>query len=546
MEASKNLIKNLALLFLVGAAPSLCWAGGLFAAVSFESAFLLASGLFCALWLKTWSSLKTLKQLLVVRQEEWALCENGQIIEKSDYFPGDSLQSFQSFIHAHSLPKVEESLSQLFHKNFPFHTRIKSHETQASYTLTGAPFDGKNVLFLKNVTEDVDQERKHIESLQKKDEEIKKLQTTLETLPIFIWHRDKNQKLTYCNLKYASAVEAPPAKVYEEDIELIPARAAKTLARKALNMQSPQHMDNPATVEGNRIQLRLFEIPDIHNSGTVGVAYDMTDLQEAKKEIKQLADAHGVLLDHLSTAIVVYDQDGTLSYYNQAYVALHAFNEDFLKAKPRLDEILEDLRERRQLPETANFLAYKKQWLNQLTTQTDPLEELMHLPDERTLRVFSAPYPRGGMLFMFEDLTDALTLERTNQSLLAAYQTTLDRLFEGVIIVGSDNRLKLFNPSFMRIWKLTNTDIHIEEHLGDILEKLKKFFAYGEEGWDFFKANAIAKLTDRFPKEGQFTRKDGLTINFCYVPLPNGDHLISYMEATSLEKPAPKKRKKAS
>ena len=533
MEAFKNLIKNLALFFLIGAVPSVCWAGGFFSAVSWPSFFLLATGLFCALWLKTRNSLYTLKQLLLAREEEWALCEDDQIIECSSYFPGKTLQDFQAFVHAHSLPKVEECLAKLVKENFPFQTRLRSHETSGSYSLTGAPIEGKNVLFLKNITEDVDQERIQLETMQKNEELIKKLQTTLEVLPIFVWHRDKNQKITYCNIKYASAVQALPSKIYEEDIELIQPRAAKSLARKALNMQSPQYLDSAAIAEGDRVQLRLFEVPDICDTGTVGVAYDITDLQEAKAEIKHITEAHGAVLDHLTTAISIYDDEGILTYYNQAYVALHAFNEEFLQTKPRLDEVLEELRSRRQLPEYADFPSYKKRWMAQLREQTFPQEDLMHLPDERTLRIFSAPHPLGGLLFIFENITDSLDLERTNRILLDAYQTTLDHLFEGVIIIGSDNRLKIFNPSFTRLWKLTKQEIQTGQHVGDLLEKLKKLFDYKVEGWDLYKANIIAKVTDRLPKTGQLIRKDGVLIDFCYVPLPNGDHLISYTDATN-------------
>ncbi len=532
MEAFKNLIKNLALFLLVGAAPSLCWAGGLFSAISWPSFFLLAMGIFCALWLKTRSSLSTLKQLLLAREEEWALCEGDQIIEKSSYFPGDTLQSFRTFVHAHSLPQVEECLGKLLKEHFPFQTHLRAHANNASYSLTGAAIDGKTALFLKNITENVGQERVRTENQRKNEELIKKLQTTLEILPIFVWHRDEHQRITYCNIKYASAVQAVPTKIYEEDIELIQPRAAKSLARKALNMQISQHVDSTAIVGGERLHLRLFEVPDICGKGTLGIAYDITELQEARTDIKELIAAHGVVLDHLTTAIAAYDADGILHYYNQAYVALHGFNEEFLKAKPRLDEVLEDQRNRRQIPEYSDFPAHKKRWMAQLREQTVPQEDLMHLPDERTLRIFSAPYPHGGLLFIFEDITDTLALERTNKTLLDAYQTTLDHLFEGVIIVGSDNRLKSFNPSYMSLWKLKPQDIEIGEHLADILERLKKFFDYGTEGWDFYKANVIANMTDRLPKTGQFTRKDGMIINFCYVPLPNGDHLISYMDVS--------------
>jgi signal transduction histidine kinase len=63
------------------------------------------------------------------------------------------------------------------------------------------------------------------------------------------------------------------------------------------------------------------------------------------------------------------------------------------------------------------------------------------------------------------------------------------------------------------------------------VEKLKDFFEY-EGDWEPYKAQIIPNLTDRVAKTGRLTRKDGAIIDFSYVPLPNGDHLLSYTDAT--------------
>ena len=52
-----------------------------------------------------------------------------------------------------------------------------------------------------------------------------------------------------------------------------------------------------------------------------------------------------------------------------------------------------------------------------------------------------------------------------------------------------------------------------------IVEKLKDFFDY-EGDWEPYKAQMIENLTDRVPKTGQLKRKDGMVVNFRYVPLP--------------------------
>jgi len=531
MGAFKNLMKNIVLFLLVGVVPSTCWAGGFFLAFSWTSLFILIGGFCCILWIKARNSSQTLKKLLLTHGEDWALCEGNRIIDRSPNFPGDSLQSFKSFLHPASLPKAEAAIEELTHNNLPFQMRVHTCDHDAIYSFKGEPLEGKIVLWLKNITEIAHQERLDRENLQKNEIHIANLQATIDLLPVLIWHRDERQKITYCNLAYSSAVQAPPSKVYEEGIELIQRRFAKVLARKALNTSESQFLESAAIAESERRHFQICEIPNVRGQDTLGVAWDITELHETRMEINRLDDANNEVLAHLSTAIAIYDAEGVLQYYNQAYINLHNFDEGFLKTHPRLDEVLEELRNKRQLPEYADFPAYKKRLLQQLHERVEPHEELMHLPDERTLRIFSAPHPRGGLLFMYEDMTDYLALERKNKTLLDAYQTTLDNLFEGVVVIGSDNRLKIFNPSFGQLWQFEEEDINAGLHLTHLIEKLKDSLEY-EDDWESYKAQLIENITDRIPKTGQLKCKDGRVVNFGYVPLPNEDHLLSYTDAT--------------
>lgn len=526
------MIKNILLFLFIGVIPSLCWAVGLFTLFSWESCFLLLASFFGILWLKARASAQTFRKLLLTRGEVWALCEGEEMIDHSPSFPGDSLQSFKAFLHSNSVQKVEIAINRLIQENLPFHLTVHTAESEAIYTLEGESLDGKRIFWLKNITDAVHQERVHKEVLQKNEALLDSLQTTMDLLPALIWYRDEHQKINYCNLAYSTATQLSPQKIYEEGVELIQPRLAKVLARKALHTGESQTCESTVIANGDRRYFRIWEIPNARAPGTtLGIAYDMTELSDVRNEIKRLMHAHDEVLAHLSTAITVYDAEGTLQYYNQAYVKLHAFEEEFLKGRPRLDEVLEELRRRRQLPEYTDFPAYKKRRLQQLKEQVEPQEDLMHLPDSRTLRIFSAPHPMGGLLFMFEDVTDYLALEGKNKILFDAYQATLDNLFEAVVVIGSDNRLRIFNPSFVRLWNFEDQEVMRDQHLTTLIEKLKGLFDY-EEDWATFKAKIIENVTDRIPKTGQLKRKDGMIVNFRYVPLPDGDHLISYTDAT--------------
>ena len=80
------------------------------------------------------------------------------------------------------------------------------------------------------------------------------------------------------------------------------------------------------------------------------------------------------------------------------------------------------------------------------TSLIEPLTELMHLPDDRTLSVSVSPHPLGGLIFVYEDVTDRLALERSYNTLIEVQRETLDNLFEGIAVFGSDGRPQTAQP----------------------------------------------------------------------------------------------------
>lgn len=532
MEAYKTLIKNIALLLFVGAIPSLCWASGVFPAISWPSLFMVLAVLFCVLWVISRNTSQTFRKLLLTRGDAWGICDGTHITDYSPSFPAKSLKALGAFFHEDDREFVYKAITLLIHEQKPFQIKVNAALNEAIYSLEGDILEDRFVFWLKNITDIEHKKRLQLEAMQKTESLLKQLQVTLDTLPILVWQRDKNLKIHYCNSTFAKAVQSTPEKIYETNIEFIQPRFAKLLAKKAHHTGEPQTFESPAIADGDRRHFRIWEVPNPEEPGaTFGIAYDITELKEIRSEIKRLIHAHDEVLAHLSTAVAVFDSEGNLQYYNQAYIELYNFSEFFLKSYPRFDEILEDLRHRRQLPEFADFPAYKKRRMQQLKEQVEPEEQIMHLPDERTIRIFSAPHPMGGLLFMFEDITNYLDLERRNKTLLDAHQATLDNLFEGVVVIGSDNRLKILNPSFVRLWNFKEDEIKQDQHLTIVMENLKTDIDYDGD-WETYKAQLIENFTDRVPKTGEINRKDGTVVNYRYVPLPNGDHLLSYTDAT--------------
>jgi signal transduction histidine kinase len=356
----------------------------------------------------------------------------------------------------------------------------------------------------------------------------------LDDLPLPIWRRDKELNLVYCNRAYGRAVDAEPTTALTGAIELLgkaKAEAGRAIAARALASGAPEVESHRVVVEGSRRLLEIGEHPA--GDGTlIGLAVDRTDAEEIEAELRRHVGAHDAVLENLGSAIAIFGSDLKLRFFNGSYAQLWHLDEDFLRTKPELGDILEALREARRLPEQSNFPEYKREWLRGLKTLIDPVEELLHLPDGSTLRSVAIPHPFGGVLLTYEDVTDRLSLESSYNTLIEVQRETLDNLYEGVAVYGADGRLKLSNPAFARIWDLPKDLLGNEPHVRELVARSRDFFKVSDEQWQGLMEVRVARATEPEPRSGRRERADGSIIDWSLMPLPDGASLFTFQDVT--------------
>ena len=357
------------------------------------------------------------------------------------------------------------------------------------------------------------------------------LRETFDALPLPVWRRDASLRVVDCNSAYAAALDLPREAVLAQGAELAPESGrdrilalARTLAAETVHRER-RHI----VVGGSRRLLELAELP-CRGGGTIGVAIDRTDLESAESELSRHVNAHGQVLESINAAVAIYGADKRLSFFNSAFARLWGIEEEWLAGEPSLDELLERLRERRRVPEYADFRAFRRQQLAMFTSLIEPQSELMHLPDGRTLNVSVSPHPLGGLIFVYEEVTDRLALESSYNTLIAVQRETLDNLFEGIAVFGSDGRLKLHNPAYRKIWALSERDLAGEPHFSDIVEKTQRF--YEESDWPETRERIVARVTAQANWSGQLDRRDGSVLQLATVPLPDGNVLSTALDVT--------------
>ncbi len=367
----------------------------------------------------------------------------------------------------------------------------------------------------------------------KQETEVKSAETdfraAIDVLPHPVWVRGKDLALRFVNRAFLTASGATSIEsALENDVVLD--HSERDLASAVRTENKAVDAKRYAIVGGQRRAL-AFHLAPLSNGSIVGAAVDVTALAEAEARLQQHADAHAETLDKLATAVAIFGAGHKLNFFNRAYVRLWGLSETWLDAHPTEGEILDRLRELRRLPEQSDFRAWKQEHLKLFQSAEEHPEELWHLPGGQTLRVVAQPHPFGGIIFLYEDVSDHLRLESSYNTLIKVQRATLDTLQEGVAVFGPNGRLKLYNAAFTRIWQFESADLSGEPHLKSLVDACAARFG-PDKTWEIVTNAVTAAAPERRREYGESERTDGKIHSLTLAPLPDGATLISFADVT--------------
>src|SRR5690606_2676443 len=222
--------------------------------------------------------------------------------------------------------------------------------------------------------------------------------------------------------------------------------------------------------------------------------------------------------------------DERLVFYNDAYRKLFAFDSAFLDDRPSDSAVLDRLRQERQLPEQADFRAWKAQ-LHEAYRTPEAREHWWYLPGGRTLRVVTTPNPEGGVTYIYDDVTERLELASRVNALNRTQSETLDALAEAVAVFGSDGRIRLFNRSFAELWELSPQALAELPHIEKLGSWCHTFVRDGAAAWHALQL-AVTGLGERNPLMQQIECADGRVFDCAAGPLPDGGTLVTFRDVS--------------
>ncbi|GGA90389.1 alkaline phosphatase [Brucella endophytica] len=353
------------------------------------------------------------------------------------------------------------------------------------------------------------------------------LRGLLDSLDAAAWTRDAQGRLDWVNSTYARAVGASDAgEVVAQGHELLGTSARQRIERE--RTANARFRDRLSTVIGG--DRHIFEVTDVAGvAGSAGLAADISEVEQVREELQRTVRSHAETLDQLNTAVAIFDPDMKLQFFNQAFTKLWALDPAFMEARPSNAMLLDRLRSEGKLPEQPEWRRWKDSMLSAYRA-VDPQEHWWHLPDGRTVRVVANPHPKGGVTWVFENLTEKFDLESRYNTLIRVQGETLDHLAEGVAVFGSDGRIRLSNPAFAALWSLP-ANLAVE---GTHITAIRTFCEKVSDPalWENFVATVTGFADKREGESGQLELASGIILSYALVPLPKGQTMLTFVDVT--------------
>ncbi|CAN7250296.1 ATP-binding protein [Mesorhizobium sp. LjNodule214] len=349
----------------------------------------------------------------------------------------------------------------------------------------------------------------------------------LDALKMPTWLRAADGRLKWVNRAYAEAVEAPNAEAAVRDAkEFLGGQARETIAE--------QHKSRPifeqtlsTVIEGDR---RVFAVTDFAGTdGSAGLACDTSATETIRGEYERTVRSHADTLDQLNTAVAIFDTDEKLRFFNQAFQKLWNLDSGFLHSAPDNALLLDRLRSEGKIAEQPEWRRWKEGLLSAYRA-VESQEHWWHLPDGKTIRVVANPQPKGGVTWVFENLTEKMDLESRYQTAVRVQGETLDNLAEGVAVFGPDGRLRLSNPAFVALWGLSQDVVKPNVHVQAIRDLCDQRAA--DSPWGGFVAAITGFDDERRDRHGQTELTNGTVLRYAVIHLPNGQVMMTFVDVT--------------
>ena len=435
---------------------------------------------------------------------------------------------------------LKAAVQALRKKGEPFTADIDSAQKTNRWKVTGWQHTHDktqlkvSILWFEPVSQDralQEQQRALIKALKEKDALFAQ---GLDCIDMPLWLRNTDMSLAYCNQAYvnlcgqknrAQAIKHNAELPYQSEENL----SAKLLALSATTSGRTKQTNGVLSINGQRTTFCFTEAPFVAGAetterATIGYAQNIQKETALFQTLQQYIDAQHLLLGALTLGVAIFDANARMQYHNAAFSQLWSLEDDWLNAQPTFGQVLDKLRDLRLVPEEADFTHYKHRELNAFATLSQPTEEMMFLPSGRVIKRTMTPYLQGGLVMIFDDVTDRLAMERSFNEQLDIQKTVINHLPEGIALFNNERRLKLCNRSYEEFLGTPAVNLPLD----DFLESQRACVDISADVWALHKQKILSAIENKENPLIQIPLIQGEALRLSIAYLPDGGFMLSY------------------
>lgn len=294
-------------------------------------------------------------------------------------------------------------------------------------------------------------------------QEIETLRTMADDSPQLMWRETQDRTIVWANRAYLdladrvapeSAGSWPPAHLF--DSQQTPGADGCMLSqRQAVN---PSDGSGP---------IWFSTITQINDGYFVHMAADISEQIRAEDLQRDLMQTVTKTFAGLGVGLAVFDRNRQLVVFNPALSDLTGIKPIDLAQRPRIDSVLDMMRECRVLPEPQNYAEFRRTVSDVNSDMLrDDLVEKWALPDGRSYRFTARPFPNGAVALFVEDVTSATELNRELVAQKALLAEAANQIPDAFAIFDRSGKLELVNDADADLWS-TPAGATFEEVIAD-------------------------------------------------------------------------------
>lgn len=323
------------------------------------------------------------------------------------------------------------------------------------------------------------------------------MEIALRAAPLRTWSEDGEGRLLWSN------IEAPST-----DPELAALRAAL-----------PEDGKGRVRIEGGGTAAWFDLTSTWLGDARMVFAQPADAVVEAEAALGRFLETLTETFAHLPIGLAIFDRTRELGVFNPALSDLLSLDPVWLANRPSLRDVLDRLRDTRQIPDQRDFASWRERLMTlEKDAESGAYDEAWLLPSGRTLRVSGRPHPQGAVAFLFEDITPTVTLEETYREALDLRQTALDRIPDPLIMFDSSGTAILVNEAYRARLPVPEAPLKVQDFVHLWQERL---------GWTLIFSKLETFVTSGEANRQPFVDVLGSDAEVFVAPLPGGGTLVT-------------------